>query len=61
MGTEIENLPGAEAQRRLAEQLTPRTEGASGIRGDENYDAATAELDRLTNEMQIGHDGPTSK
>ncbi len=44
---EIKNLPGAEAEARLAAQLVPRDERASGIRGDENYIEATGELERL--------------
>lgn len=62
MGTNVKNLDGAEAQRRLAAQLAPSDEGASGPRGvDQNYEADTAELQRLQDEMQIGHDRPTSK
>jgi hypothetical protein len=60
--TEVTNLPVEEAQRRLAEQLTPRSEGASGLRGiDGNFEADTAELQRLEDEVQIGHGPPQSE
>ena len=37
--------------------VEPRSESASGLRGlDGDYEGATAELDRQTNEVQIGHD-----
>ena len=62
MGTKIKNLDGAEAQRRLAAQLAPRDERASGLRGiDGNYEQDTAELQRLQDEIQVGHDRPRSK
>ena len=58
---EVKNLSADEAERRLAAQLEPRDERASGIRGDQNYVEATAEAERLAREMRIGHDRPESK
>jgi hypothetical protein len=61
MGVQVKNKPVEQAQAELARQLAPRT-GMSGTRdGDQDYEVTTAELDRLTNEMQVGHDRPTSK
>ncbi len=40
---EIRNLPVAEAQARLDMELAPRSERASGIRGDA-FEATTASL-----------------
>lgn len=48
-------------RQRLAAQLTPRVEGASGLRGiDGNYEADTAKMQRLEDEERIGH-GPMSR
>ena len=45
----------------FSEQLAPRSE-SGGVRGlDGNYEGATAELDRLTAEVQVGHDAPKSE
>ncbi len=62
MGTETKNLPVTEAEARLAAQLEPRSEGASGARGvDQNYEQAFEEQVGLENVYQSGHDGPTTK
>lgn len=61
MGTKIKNLSAEEAQRRLAAQLVPHSEGTSGTVPMENFEATTAELDRLVNLYQSGHDAPQSK
>ena len=55
MATEVRNLPIAEAQRQLEEQLRPRDEQAtSDVRG-EDYAEATAEQKRLAAEYRSGH------
>ena len=61
MGTKIKNLDAAEAQRRLAAQLEPRSQGTSGTVPLENFESTSAELDRLTSLYQSGHNAPQSK
>ena len=61
MATEIRNLPIEQAQAELAEQLSPRSEAPSGTRSEGDYEEATAEVERLENLYQSGHDGPKSK
>jgi hypothetical protein len=51
----------AEAQVRLAQQLTPRSEGPSGTRFEGDYERAVAEQKRLENLYQSGHGEPKTK
>jgi hypothetical protein len=60
MGIQVENKTAEQAQAELAKALRPRSIPPGGIRPDE-YETTTAGLQKLQNEMQIGHDRPKSK
>lgn len=58
---EVKNLSADEAERRLQEQLRPMSErtGEDVFAGD--FERADAELERLENAVQIGHDAKRNK
>ena len=62
MGTKIENLPAEEAERQTLGAAQSAIGTASGIRGaDQNFEADAAELQKLQDEEQIGHDASRQK
>ena len=52
---EIRNLPIEEAQRRLEEQLAPRSEAPSGTRFEDDYEQAVEEQATLESHYQSRH------